>query len=246
MKKLFFTAVLLLFGINVANADVAANQELYAASNVISSFAHDNNFSIPADKVLNAKAVAILTDVKRSAAVVSTQYGDGVFSVKDENGNWSAPIFIKYRGFGVGVQAGYETSDIVMLFQTTKSYQDIFNGTDTLELNVAGSVVEGKRGGAATDLPDISAWIVSPGEVTGVYLGVSLDIGRITIDDQLTNDFYDRIYDYEDILNDSPRDNKYSKIFKSTLKKYLNDNRYYGKIQNKPAGWPKTVRVVNK
>ena len=70
MKKLFFTAVLLLFGINVANADVAANQELYAASNVISSFAHDNNFSIPADKVLNAKAVAILTDVKRSAANV--------------------------------------------------------------------------------------------------------------------------------------------------------------------------------
>lgn len=246
MKKLLFSALLLL-GVfaNSASADVSANQEVYAATNVISSFAHDNNFSVPADQIVNAKAVAILTDVKRSAAIVSTQYGDGVFSVKGENGEWSAPIFINYRGFGIGVQAGYESSDVVMLFQTTKSYQDIFNGTDTLEINVGGSVVEGRKTGAATDLPDISAWMITPGEVTGIYLGVSLDIGRITINDQLTNDFYERIYDYEDILNGSPRDNKYSKIFKNTLKKYLNDNRYYS-VAGKPVGWPKTVPVSKK
>lgn len=228
MKKFLFS--LIFTACSFLSADVVQNQQVYAASNVISSFAHDNNFSIPVEYVKNAKAVAILTDVKRSSLVVSTRYGDGVFSAKDPiSGEWSAPIFLKYKGFGIGAQAGYETSDIVVLFQTTKSYQDIFNGMDTLELNAGASLVEGGRSGIATDIPDISAWLVSPGEVTGVYLGVSLDFGRISIDDQATNDYYERIYDYGDILNGSPKDTKYTKIFKTTLKKYLNDHKYYGK-----------------
>ena len=70
--------------------------------------------------------------------------------------------------------------------------------------------------------------MVSPGEQTGVYLGVSIDNGRITIDDQLTNDFYERIYDYEYILNDSPRANKYAKRWKEVMRKYFTNGEKYG------------------
>ena len=227
MKKFLLLASVALCGL--LHADVVANQEVIAATNVVRSFVAANNFGTDERYLTSAKAVAILTDVKRLAAGASLQYGDGIFSVKGENGEWSSPIFIKYKGYGVGLQAGYETSDIVMIFHTTKSYQDIFTGTDTLEINVgaaAGGV--GRRTGRATDLPDISAWMVSPGEQTGVYLGVSIDNGRITIDDQLTNDFYERIYDYEDILNDSPRANKYAKRWKEVMRKYFTNGEKYG------------------
>lgn len=220
MKKFLFSALVVLCG--YLHADVVANQEVYAAANVINSFAHDGRFGIDEKYVKNAKAVAILTDVKRIAAGASIQYGDGIFSVKGEDGEWSAPIFIRYRGFGVGIQAGYETSDVVMLFQTTKSYQGIFNGEETLEIGGGATLGEGYRNSVATDIPDISAWMVAPGEQTGVYVGVTLDRAKITVDDQATNDFYERIYAYEDILNDSPRANKYTKILKATLKKHLN------------------------
>ena len=225
MKKLLLSTILVLCG--YLHADVSANQEVIAATNVVKSFAHDKNFGASVQSIKNAKAVAILTDVKRLAAGASIQYGDGIFSVKDENGEWSAPIFIKYRGFGAGVQAGYETSDIVMLFQTTKSYQDIFNGMETLEVNAGATVVEGYRSGAATDFPDISAWMVSPGEQTGLFVGASIDRAKIVIDDQLTNDYYGRIYDYEDILNDSPKASKYTKNLKETLTKYITNAEAY-------------------
>ncbi|MDA3048867.1 MULTISPECIES: lipid-binding SYLF domain-containing protein [unclassified Campylobacter] len=204
------------------HADVVANQEVIAATNVMRSFGASSGFHVDQKYLQGAKAVAILTDVKRLAAGASIQYGDGIFSVKNADGTWSAPIFIKYKGFGVGIQAGYETSDVVLLFHTTKSYQDVFTGADTLEVSAGAAFGgHGAKAGRATDLPDISAWIATPGEQTGLYAGVTIDSGRITIDDQLTNDYYERIYAYEDILNDSPRNTEHTKNLKNVLYKYL-------------------------
>ncbi|NLY03859.1 MAG: lipid-binding SYLF domain-containing protein [Campylobacter sp.] len=217
MKKLLVIIFTLLVS---ANADVVQNQQIYAASNVVKSFGCDGNRSL-IEAVKHAKAVAILTDVKKIGFIASVQSGEGVFSMRDMNGEWTSPIMIRYKGFGVGAQAGIESRDIIVLFQTSKSFQDIFEGSDTLELNAGASVGEGYGSGIATDLPDMSAWTVSPGEVTGIYAGVSLDFGRFTIDNQATYDYYGRIYDYEDILNGSPKDSRYTKIFKNTLKTYL-------------------------
>ncbi|CZE48925.1 lipid-binding SYLF domain-containing protein [Campylobacter geochelonis] len=227
MKKLLATLCVSAFCI-YANADVIQNQEVYAAANVVKSFGCDANQTLSEKYIKNAKAVAILTDVTRSSFLVSTQQGKGVFSMKDEHGNWSSPILIKYKGFGAGLQAGYESSDMILLFQTSKSFKELFDGEDTLELNAGVSLVEGARAGVATDLPEVSAWIVKPGKVSGVYLGVSVDFGRLTIDDQATNDYYERIYDYEDILNDSPKDSKYTRALKQTLATYLGSDRDYG------------------
>jgi len=227
MKKLFTSIAFLALCFTGATADVVQNHEVFAASNVVRAFACDNNQSIPFDHVAKAKAVAILTDVVRGAAGVSGQAGRGVLSVKDEYGNWSAPIFIRYRGFGLGLQLGWESSDLVILFQTSKSYRDIFVGENTLEVSAAATFGEGYRAGSSTDLPEVSAWMIQPGKVSGLYAGVSLDFGRITIDNQATYDYYDRIYDYEDILNGSPKDSKWTKTLKNTLAKYLGDRQYY-------------------
>lgn len=228
MAKTVLKSLLLATFLTISlKADIVQNQQVYATSNVIKAFACDNNQSIPANYIKNAKAVAILTDVKRAGVIVSAQIGDGVFSMKDEYGNWSAPLFIKYKGFGVGLQAGYESSDVVVLFQTSKSFQDIFTGLDTLEANAGISLGSGSKIGNATDLPDVSAWMITPGKVTGIYFGATFDVGKLSVNDQATNDYYGRIYDYEDILNDSPKVTKYTKIFKKTLAEYLGDMRYY-------------------
>lgn len=229
MKKFFASMAFLALCFSGANADIVQNQEVYAAANTIRAFACDNNQSISYNHVAHAKAVAILTDVVRSGAVVSTQSGNGIFAMKDEHGKWSSPLFIKYRGFGIGPQLGYESNDMVVLFQTTKSFKDIFEGETTLSVGAGASFVNGKRAEVATDLPEVSAYMISPGKVTGIYLGASVDIGKISVDDQATNDYYGRIYDYEDILNDSPKTTKYTRILKNTLSEYLGNKQYYCK-----------------
>ncbi|PSM52616.1 putative lipid-binding protein (SYLF/DUF500 domain) [Campylobacter blaseri] len=224
MRKL----LLVLFFCLYANADVFQNQQVYAAANVINSFGCEANKTISEKYIKNAKAVVVLTDVVKSGLIASVQSGNGIFSMKDENGDWTSPIMVRYRGFGAGLQAGYQSTDIVMLFQTSKSFRDLFNGQDTLELNAGVSFVEGKSAGVATDLPEVSAWMVRPGEVTGIYIGASIDFGRLTIDDQATNDYYDRIFTYDDILNGSPKDSKYTRVLKSSLSKNLGKERIYG------------------
>lgn len=219
MKKIF-AALLVLFV--SASADVTQNQQVYAAANVLKSFGCDVNRTFEEKYLRHAKAVAILTDVTRTGLIASVQRGDGVFSMKDMDGKWTSPIMIKYRGLGIGVQAGIESRDVIVLFQTSKSFRDIFEGMDTLELSAGASIFDGGySAGAMTDIPEVSAWMVNHGEVSGLYLGAALDFGRFTIDNQATNDYYGRIYDYEDILNGSPKDTKYSKMLKNTLDIYL-------------------------
>ncbi|MBF6669164.1 hypothetical protein CSPB12327_03265 [Campylobacter sp. RM12327] len=41
------------------------------------------------------------------------------------------------------------------------------------------------------------------------------------INDQDTNDYYERMYDYEDILNNSPKDSVQTKALKKILEKYF-------------------------
>lgn len=227
MKKFFASMAFVALCLSGANADVVTNQEVYAAANIVKAFACDNNQSIDFNHVAHAKAVAVLNDVVRVGGGLTVQGGSGIFSMKDEHGNWSSPIFIKYRGFGLGVQVGYESSDVVMLFQTSKAFKDLFEGETTFAAGAGATMGNGYRAEAATDLPELSAFMVNPGNTTGVYLGIALDVGKLSIDDQATNDYYGRIYDYEDILNNSPKDSKYTKILKNTLAKYLGDKQYY-------------------
>lgn len=236
MKKFLIAAGILAMGI-FANADVVAEQQLYAAMNTVKSFAFDNKLEY--EKIKRVKAIAILTDVSRSSAGVSMQKGDGVFSMKNEYGEWSNPIMIKFSSFGLGPQVGLSSSDVLVLFYTSESFRKIFNGQDYLELNGGGSVGVGREGRIATSLPEIAAYAKASGKLTGVYVGASLDRARITIDDKLTNDLYERIYSYEDILNGSPRDTKYLRAFKSTLAKFLGDSQFY---QDSPKN-PKEYEV---
>ena len=225
MKKLLVFLFAFCIG---ANADVTQNEQVYAVANVLKSFGCDANKSISVNELKHAKAIAVLTDVTKVGFVASVQKGDGVFSMRDLNGNWTPPLMINYRSFGAGIQAGIESKDMILIFHTSKSFRDIFEGENTIGLNAGATFGEGGAAGVTTDLPELSAWIVNPGESTGVYAGVSVDFGRLTIDDQATNDYYERIYDYEDILNGSPKDSKYTRMLKKALNTYiLNDGSHY-------------------
>ena len=43
----------------------------------------------------------------------------------------------------------------------------------------------------------------------------------IVVDKEATYDYYDRMYDMEDIYNNSPKDSRYTKTLKEVLNKYF-------------------------
>lgn len=229
MKKVIFYLSVVSMLFTSANADITANLDVYTAANIVKAFAYNNQQKVPFRTIEDAKAIAILFDVKKFAALGSLEKGHGIFINKNENGEWTFPIFINYTGLGLGFQLGYQSSDVILIFRTTRSYKGLFNGQDTLGANASAAFGgAGVTNGASTTFPDISGWMVEPGMSRGVFLGASVDLKRMTINDQLTNDFYDRIYDYQDILNGSPRDNKYTRVLRETLNKYFSNYQYYG------------------
>ena len=72
-----------------------------------------------------------------------------------------------------------------------------------------------------SDLPEISAFAEERGKTSGAFVGVSLDVARLKINIQDTNDYYERMYDFENIYNNSPKASKYTLKFKEIISKYF-------------------------
>lgn len=217
MKKLLVMMTLL---VSFLSADIIQNQKLYSVTNLLQDFALDNNITPAKKNMKNVRAIAVITGLKKGGLVLSIQEGKGIFIMKNHDNTWSSPIFFDYRGAGIGLQLGYESSDVVMLFYTSRSFQNFFNSQLTLEANANAALVNGVGSGYTNEMGELSTYVRSSSDSKGVFVGASIDSAVISINDQDTNDYYGRIYDYEDIINNSPKESVQTKALKKILEKY--------------------------
>jgi lipid-binding SYLF domain-containing protein len=135
--------------------------------------------------------IAVIPGVIKAAYGIGGQFGKGVFLVFDEEKGWSNPCFIKIAGGSVGWQIGVQKADVVLVFKSRKSIEDITEGKITLGADaavVAGPV--GRRAEASTDL-DMEAEIYSYSISKGLFAGVSIKGASISMDNEANRDFYD-------------------------------------------------------
>lgn len=145
---------------------------------------------IPHSLLGSAEAVAIVPGMVRGAFVVGIQRGRGVLAIKDEAGAWTAPQFITITGGSVGWQAGIQATDLVLVFSSRRSVENLLQGKLTIGVDAsaaAGPV--GRRASAATDLP-LQAEIYSYSRSRGLFAGVSLDGSALQMDPMATSNYY--------------------------------------------------------
>lgn len=145
---------------------------------------------IPQSLLGSAEAVAIVPGMVRGAFVVGIQRGRGVLAVKDEAGAWTAPQFITITGGSVGWQAGIQATDLVLVFSSRRSVENLLQGKLTIGVDAsaaAGPV--GRRASAATDLP-LQAEIYSYSRSRGLFAGVALDGSALQMDPVATGNYY--------------------------------------------------------
>ena len=161
---------------------------------------------LPEVLLKKAGAIAIIPGVIKAAYGIGGQYGKGIILVKNR-GSWSNPCFISLAGGSIGWQIGVQKTDVVLVFKSRKSVNDIEKGKITLGADVsvtAGPV--GRRAEASTDL-ELEAEIYSYSKSKGLFAGVSIKGASITIDHDANEEFYDRRrVDPEDILSSSRLD----------------------------------------
>jgi lipid-binding SYLF domain-containing protein len=137
---------------------------------------------IPRSLLANAQAIAIVPGMMRGAFVFGVQYGRGVLIIRDANGAWQAPRMIQMAGGSVGYQIGVQATDLVLVFRTAQSVQNLLRGT--LKIGVDASAAAGPVGrqtSAGTDLR-LAAEILSYSRARGAFVGVSIDGSSISLD----------------------------------------------------------------
>ncbi|MCJ7644259.1 MAG: lipid-binding SYLF domain-containing protein [Candidatus Aminicenantes bacterium] len=147
---------------------------------------------LPSRLLEKCHGIAVIPGVIKAAYGFGGQYGRGLIVIRNEDGTWSNPTFISLIGGSLGWQIGVQKADIVLVFKTGKSIENMDAGKVTMgaDMSVAAGPV-GRNAEASTDL-DMEAEIYSYSRSKGLFAGVSIKGASIQIDKDANQAFYDK------------------------------------------------------
>lgn len=181
-----------LLSVTTSGATLAANPGETAAEArlVLRSLAEIPEKGIPPRLFKDAAGIAVIPGMIKAGFVLGGRHGKGLLSVKNESGAWSLPSFISMTGGSIGFQAGVQSIDVVLVFKTQRSIDNIVDGKFTLgaDAAVAAGPV-GREASAATD-GQLKAEIYAYSRARGLFAGVSLDGSVLEIDHKANAEAY--------------------------------------------------------
>lgn len=146
--------------------------------------------AIPPNLLNSAYAVAVLPNVLKGGFIVGGSYGKGVLLVRQSDGAWSNPSFITLANLGIGFQAGAQGADLVLVFKTRRGVDNIARGKFTLGGSASASAGPVGRTALAMTDGEFKAEIYTYARSRGLFAGVALDGGAITIDQVANANWY--------------------------------------------------------
>ena len=165
-------------------------REVEDAIAIIQEFSRIPENQIPPSLLRNAQAIAVIPGVIKIGFIFAGNYGKGVLSVRDKYGYWTNPAFITLAGGSVGWQIGAESTDIILVFKSIKSINDITAGKFTLGAGASVAVGPvGRQVAAGTDL-ELNAEIYSYSRTRGLFAGVSVQGAALEMDYDSIAEFY--------------------------------------------------------
>ncbi|MGC1522921.1 MAG: lipid-binding SYLF domain-containing protein [Steroidobacteraceae bacterium] len=192
-SALIFSAIFAIGAIvNIARAGAAREEgRLLTATEVLEEVQAMPDQRIPDALLTRAYGIAVIPDVTKVAFIFGGRHGNGVLVVRDKlSSPWSNPTFVALTGGSWGLQAGAQSSDIILVFTTKTGIEGIAGGKLTLgaDASVATGPV-GRQGSAATDM-SFNAEIYSYARTRGLFGGIALDGSVISIDRSANAAYY--------------------------------------------------------
>jgi lipid-binding SYLF domain-containing protein len=183
---------LLLIGATAAPL-LAASHELKtveAAADVVREFAGPVH-RIPASVLLDATGVAIVPRMVKARILFDARFGHGVVVLHRPDGSWSNPVFVKLEGFGLGGEAGFESTDLVLIFKTRTGLEHLLQGREKLTLGADATIAAGPVGREAeVSVRGRKTEVFSYTRNRGLFAGVSVTGAALIIDREANESFY--------------------------------------------------------
>jgi lipid-binding SYLF domain-containing protein len=147
---------------------------------------------IPPALLREAQGLVIIPGVVKAGLVVGGRHGHGVVLRREPGGAWCRPEFLALSGGSLGLQAGVQSTDLVLVFKTRGGLDRLSKGNLTLGADVAvaaGPV--GRQAEADTDAR-LKAEIFSYSRSRGLFAGVSLEGAVLRPEHAATEAYYRR------------------------------------------------------
>ena len=164
------------------------------ALQVLSEITRNPKTGMPRKVLRNAQGMAIIPDMFKMSFIFGARFGRGVVVVRQPDGVWSNPVFVQLLGGSFGAQAGAQSTDLVLVFQSQKGLDRFLKGKGKLTLGVDAGIAAGpagKRFEASTDAA-LKAEILSYSNTHGIFAGVSAEGGTLQIDWRSNSTYYNQ------------------------------------------------------
>src|SRR4051794_23342322 len=175
MRSVLFASLALMPMLAKA-ADNDIDERLKESGDVVKELFNGPN-GIPLSVLNKAECVIILPSVKKAGFIIAGQYGRGAMSCRSGqnfDGAWSAPIMVQSSGGSVGLQAGGQATDFVVLVMNDKGARAVMHGKAKLGADASIAAGPVGRDAEASTNAAMSAQMLSYSRAQGVFAGVSL------------------------------------------------------------------------
>ena len=189
----FYTLSASAIAIVIAAQPLLASQQaietVQSANRLFTSEMSRPQSRIPAYVLKNALGIAIIPNIVRAGFIVGATRGTGVLATRDAKGGWSNPAFVNLTAGSIGFQAGAQSSDAIIVFNTRGAIERAL----TSDFRIGGSVTAtgGPEGvtpvSGSSTIPDVYTYVRNQ---SGLFAGVSLQGTQLGINSSRNADFY--------------------------------------------------------
>lgn len=148
----------------------------------------------------SAKGIFIVPSYGRAAVGVGAAGGTGMLLVRRAGGGWSEPVFYNTGGLSVGLQAGAEGGNLVLILNNDKAVNEFMKKNNFSVNAKAGLTVVNwnkmVQGSAGTG--DVVAW----SDTKGLFGDLAtVEVNDVRFNQKLTNAYYRRSLSATDVIS---------------------------------------------
>ncbi len=147
----------------------------------IESLQIEDKFSIPASIMQEAKGVIVLRQYE-AGFIFGAKGGYGMALVKDNDGNWGPPIWIKTGEISGGLQAGAHSLKVVFVIMSDRGLRMLRK--TRFRIGVDASVTVGPTSANANARSGAAAELLAYTDTEGLYAGATFDGGFLLPDNK--------------------------------------------------------------
>lgn len=184
MRKICYLILCIIFYTNV----YADGEKIIDSANALQKIMKSKK--IPKILIQSSSAVVVFPDIHQAGLFIGGLAGEGIMVKRNEFG-WSVPLSVDIKGGSLGLQIGYQSSDLVFFILNPTVVNDILDKKITL--GVDASITAWDLGGTYVDMTDFkfTSDIYVFASNKGLFAGISFGGAVISInEDQVTSTTY--------------------------------------------------------